>query len=118
MVFLTKFRHQVFADRHLERMEEIMRAVCADFEIELVEFNGAHNHVHLLVIFSPKVALSRLVNSLKGVSSRRMRQEFPDLVRHYYRANRLWSGSYFAGSVGGAPLSVLRQYIEQQNRPV
>jgi putative transposase len=47
-----------------------------------------------------------------------MRQEFSDLVRHYSRANRLWSGSYFAGSVGGAPLSVLRQYIEQQNRPV
>jgi putative transposase len=46
-----------------------------------------------------------------------MRQEFPGLRRHYYRANRLWSGSYFAGSVGGAPISVLRQYIEQQNRP-
>jgi putative transposase len=63
------------------------------------------------------VALSKLVNSLKGVSSRRMRQQFPDLVRHYYRANMLWSGSYFAGSLGGAPLTVLRQYIEQQNRP-
>jgi REP-associated tyrosine transposase len=58
------------------------------------------------------------LNSLKGVSSRRLRQEFPDLARHYYRANKLWSGSYFAGSVGGAPLSIVRQYIEQQNRPV
>lgn len=47
-----------------------------------------------------------------------MRQEFPDLARHYWRANRLWSGSYFAGSVGGAPLSVLHQYIDQQKRPV
>jgi putative transposase len=46
-----------------------------------------------------------------------MRQEFPDPARHYWRANRLWSGSYFAGSVGGTPISVLRQYIEQQNRP-
>ncbi|GGM66179.1 hypothetical protein GCM10011608_59330 [Micromonospora sonchi] len=94
-----------------------MRTVCADFETELVEFNGEGEHVHLLVNFPPKVALSKLVNSLKGVSSRRMRQEFPDLVRHYYRANKLWSASYFAGSVGGAPLTVLRQYIEQQNRP-
>jgi putative transposase len=91
--------------------------VCADFETELVEFNGENNHVHLLVDFPPKVALAKLVNSLKGVSSRRMRQEFPDLRRHYYRATKLWSGSYFAGSVGGAPLSGLRQYIEQQNRP-
>ena len=104
LVFVTKYRRHVFADRHLKRMEEIMRAVCADFEAELVEFNGEANHVHLLVNFPPKVAVSKLVNSLKGVSSRRLRQEFPDLVRHYWRAQRLWSGSYFAGSVGGAPL--------------
>lgn len=95
-----------------------MRAVCAAFECELVEFNGESNHVHLLVNFPPKVAVSKLVNSLKGVSSRRLRQEFPELVQHYWRAQRLWSGSYFAGSVGGAPISVLRQYIEQQDRPV
>jgi putative transposase len=117
LVFITKYRHRVFADRHLQRMEEIMRAVCDDFEVQLVEFNGEANHVHLLVNFPPKVALSRLVNSLKGVSSRRLRQEFPDLVRHYWRAQRLWSASYFAGSVGGAPLSIVRQYIEQQDRP-
>jgi putative transposase len=117
LVFVTKYRHPVFADRHLERLEAIMRDVCADFEVQLEEFNGESNHVHLLVSFPPKVALSRLVNSLKGVSSRRMRQEFPDLRSHYYRANRLWSGSYFAGSVGGAPLTALRQYIEQHNRP-
>ncbi len=118
MVFLTKFRHRVFTGAHLERMEQIMRDVCADFETELAESNGEASHVHLLVHFPPKIALSRLVNSLKGVSSRRMRQEFPELARHYYRANKLWSGSYFAGSVDGAPISVLRQYIEQQNRPV
>ncbi len=74
--------------------------------------------MHLLVNYPPKVAISKLVNSLKGVSSRRLRQEFPDPVGHYWRAQRLWSGSYFAGFVGGAPLSIVRQYIEQQNRPV
>ncbi|MBX6389001.1 MAG: IS200/IS605 family transposase [Frankia sp.] len=118
LVFVTKYRHHVFDDRNLTRMEEIMRAVCADFEAELVEFNGEPDHVHLLVNFPPKVAVSRLVNSLKGVSSRRMRQEFPELARHYWRANRLWSGSYFAGSVGGPPLDVLHRYIQEQTRPV
>jgi len=98
----------VFTARHRERMEEIIRDVCRDFECELAEFNGEANHVHLLVRFPPKVALSRLVNSLKGVSSRRLRQEFPDLRRHYWRANGLWSGSYFAGSAGGAPITVPR----------
>ncbi|TYB94996.1 IS200/IS605 family transposase [Micromonospora sp. WP24] len=117
LVFVTKFRHEVFTDRHLARMEAIMRDVCRDFEAELVEFNGADNHVHLLVNFPPKVAVARLVNSLKGVSSRRLRQEFPDLARHYYQANKLWSASYFAGSADGAPLSLVKQYIEQQNRP-
>jgi putative transposase len=117
LVFLTKYRRKVFTDAHLTRLEEIMRAVCADFEVELTEFNGEDNHIHLLVNFPPKVALSPLVNSLKDVSSRRIRQEFPQLLRHYWRARRLWSGSYFAGSVGGAPISVLRQYIEQQNHP-
>ncbi|MEU9700027.1 IS200/IS605 family transposase [Streptomyces sp. NPDC047981] len=118
LVFVTKYRHNVFTNTHLKRMEEIMRSVCGDFETELVEFNGMNNHVHLLVNFPPKVAISTLVNSLKGVSSRRLRQEYPELVRHYWRAHRLWSGSYFADSVGGAPLSVVRQYVEQQNRPL
>ena len=77
-----------------------MRDVCADSGTEPVEFNGETDHVHLLINFPPKVAVSKLVNSLKGVSSRRLRQEFPDLVRHYYRADRLWSGSYFAGAGG------------------
>jgi putative transposase len=95
-----------------------MREVCAGFECELIEFDGEANHVHLLVNFPPRVALSRLVNSLKGVSSRRMRRVFPDLVKHYWRAQRLWSGSYFAGSVGGEPISILRQFIEQHEGPV
>jgi putative transposase len=118
VVFVTKVRHQMFTDRHPARMQEIMRAKRADVDTEPVEFNGENNHLHLLVHFPPTVALSKLVNSLKDVSSRRMRQEFPDLARHHYRANRLRSGSYFAGSAGGAPPSVLRQYMEQQNRPV
>ncbi|MGW2836096.1 transposase [Streptomyces sp. NPDC001286] len=60
----------------------------------------------------------RLVNSLKGVSSRRLRQKFPDLVHRFWRANKLWSSSYFTGTVGGAPLPVVRPYVEQQNQPV
>lgn len=115
---VTKYRHQVFSNAHLKRMEEITRAVCTGFECELIEFNGESNHVHLLVNFPPKVTLSKPVNSLKGISSRRLRQEYPELVHHYWRSKRLWSGSYFAGSAGGAPLSIVRQYIEQQNRPL
>ncbi|MGW3451827.1 IS200/IS605 family transposase, partial [Streptomyces sp. NPDC001076] len=61
LVFVTKYRHKAFTGGHLTRCEEIMRAVCEDFEAELVEFNGETNHVHLLVNFPPKVTVSKLV---------------------------------------------------------
>jgi putative transposase len=70
-----------------------------------------------MVNFPPTMTISRPLNSLKGVSSRRPRQEFPELARHYWRATRLWSGSYVAGSMGGAPTTALRQHIQQQNHP-
>ncbi len=108
LVFVTKYGHRVLSARHLARLETIFGDVCEDFGAELVEFNGETEHVHLLVNYPPTVAISKLVNSLKGVSSRLLRKEFPELARHYWRAQRLWSGSYFAGSVGGAPITVLR----------
>lgn len=78
LVFVTKFRRNVFERQHLEALQLILGSVCKDFGAELVEFNGEHDHVHLLVNYPPKVALSNLVASLKGVSSRLLRQEFGD----------------------------------------
>jgi REP-associated tyrosine transposase len=98
-------------------MEQVMKDVCADFEVDLVEFDGEPDHVHLLVHFPPTVALAKLVNSLKGVSSRRLRQEFPALVEHCQRARKLWPASYSAGPVGGAAVDVAKQYIGMRNRP-
>ena len=114
LVFVTKRRGKVFGVAHRKRLEEIFRSVCTDFEVELREFNGEADHVHLLVNYPPKVRLSELVNSLKGVSSRRMKQEFPAISTFWSVRNskgHLWSASYFAGSVGGAPLTVLRQSV-------
>jgi putative transposase len=103
--------------RPLERTAQNIRDVDADFGGEPREFNGQANPVHLLVNVPPAIALSWLVNSLNGVSSRRPWQEFPDLRARYRRAKRLRSVSYFAGSADGAPISVPRQSIQQQNRP-
>lgn len=116
LVFVTKYRRGVFEARHLDAMQPVMAKVCADFDAELVEFNGEDDHVHLLVEYPPTVQLSRLVNSLKGVSSRRLRQQFGrrNLRTHQ---DHLWSPSYFAASCGGAPIEVVRQYVEQQRRP-
>ncbi|MGW4894660.1 IS200/IS605 family transposase [Kitasatospora sp. NPDC004240] len=100
-----------------DRPEEITRSARTDFEVEPVEFDGENDHAHPLVNLPPKTAPPKLVNSLKRAGSRRIRQEFPDPVKHHRRAQRLRSGPYVAGSAGGAPLSAVRRYIEQQNHP-
>ena len=95
-------------------LEEYFDEVCASFESRLVEFNGEKDHVHLLVNYPPKVSVSKLVNNLKGVSSRKLRLDYAESFSKIYWKGVLWSPGYFAGSVGGASLSVVRQYIEQQ----
>lgn len=119
LVFTTKRRGKVLTKQHLERLKRIFEEVCADFDVELREFNGESDHVHLLVNYPPKVRLSELVNRLKGVSSRLLKKEFPEILSFWsVRKSRgvLWTPSYFAGSVGGAPLPILKQYIENQGR--
>lgn len=117
LIFITKYRGKVFNGAQLATMRGVMAGVCEKFEAEIQEFNGEQDHVHLLLTYPPKVALSKLVNSLKGVSSRKMKHYHPELIKPAYMKDALWSPSYFAGSVGGAPLEVLKQYIEQQDRP-
>lgn len=116
LVFVTKYRRCVFSQAALNDMRDIFADVCRDFESELVEFDGEKDHVHLLINYPPKVAVSKLVNSLKGVSSRLLRKTRKEL-RMFYWKGVLWSPSYFAASCGGAPISIIRQYIEQQQTP-
>ena len=118
LVFVTKYRKAVFSRAVLIELENIFSSICKDFEAELVEFDGERDHVHLLVNYPPKVAVSRLVNSLKGVSSRLVRKmQFPEIEKILRANHHLWSPSYFAGSCGGAPIEIIRQYIEQQQTP-
>src|SRR5690554_7947254 len=117
LVFVAKYRRDVFTNAMLETMREVFERVCLDFEAELIEFDGEHDHVHLLVNYPPKVAISSLVNSLKGASSRVLRKERPDIASRFYYKGVLWSPSYFASSCGGAPIEIIRQYIEQQQTP-
>jgi putative transposase len=117
LVFVTKYRREVFTKEILDDLRGIFSGVCNDFGTELVEFDGEDDHVHLLVNYHPKVAVSALVNSLKGVSSRMIRQKKYPTIRKKLWGGALWSPSYFAGSCGGAPISVIRQYIEQQQTP-
>lgn len=117
LVFVAKYRRNVFTKAILQDLHTIFSDVCKDFEAKLVEFDGEGDHVHLLIHYPPKVSVSKLVNSLKGVSSRLIRKKgFPSVQRALWGGS-LWSPSYFAGSCGGAPIEVVRQYIEDQKTP-
>lgn len=100
----------------LEELGRIWQGLLEDWEGELLEFNGEADHVHLLVKLPPRAAPSTVANNLKTVSSRLLRKRCPDVKRHYREAV-LWSRSYFVTTCGGAPLEVIKRYIQAQDRP-
>lgn len=117
LVFITKYRRTVFNKQILNELRNIFTNVCTDFEAHLIEFEGEGDHVHLLVNYPPKISISKLVNSLKGVSSRLIRKKRYPSIEDALWGGSLWSPSYFAGACGGAPLNLIRQYIQQQDSP-
>jgi putative transposase len=118
LVFVTKYRRGAITKAMLVTCKEVMAEVCRDFGCELVELNGEDDHVHLLVDFPPTVQLSRLVNSLKGVSSRILRRDYESHVRRYLWGGHFWSRSYYVGTTGGASLETVRRYIEGQRASI
>ncbi len=115
LVFVTKYRRGVLDSAATDALRTMFSAICEDFGAALRACDGEDDHVHLLVEYPPSVAIPKLVNSLKGVSSRRLRQQRPDIAGRYWKGV-LWSPSYFAASCGGAPLDIIRRYVEQQRK--
>ncbi len=93
------------------RLKEILQAACAAYQAEIEELEVLPDHVHLVVSVDPQFGIHRLVKLIKGRSSRLLRQEFPALKR---KLPTLWTNSYFVATVGGAPLAVIKESIEQQ----
>jgi putative transposase len=116
LVFVTKYRKTVFEKKHIEYLKTVIEKICKDFESELIEIDGEKDHIHLLINYPPKHSLSKIVNSLKGVTSRRLKKQFPEFEKYYWK-NVLWSPSYFAGSCGGASIDIVKKYIQSQLSP-
>lgn len=113
LICVTKYRRKVFTDAGLSCIEKAMRSVSDKMKFRILQFNGEADHIHVLLEFPPKLSVSILTKHLKGVSSRAYRKE-----GHPCPSDQmLWSPSYFATSVGGAPLDVIKKYIEEQARP-
>lgn len=114
LVLVTKYRRKAFTSEMLSRLNTVMEELLEKWDCKLVEFNGEEDHVHLLFQYHPDVELSKLVNNLKSVSSRKLRKEFTEHLEKFYWKDVFWSGSYFVASCGGVTVSTLRRYIEAQ----
>ncbi|MCW3783877.1 IS200/IS605 family transposase [Defluviimonas salinarum] len=118
LVLTTKYRRRAIETGRVRALlGETMAAACGDMGAELLACEADGDHVHLLVAYPPQLALSRLVNVLKGVSSRRLRQQGWPEVRRCLWGEAFWSPSYCVVSCGGAPLDVVKAYVESQNAP-
>ena len=114
LVLVTKYRRKCITAPMLVKLNEMLAALLTTWECELLEFNGEHDHVHLLISLNPKVQPSKLVNNLKTVTSRLLRKEFADHLKKFYWKPIFWSRTYCLISCGGAPLAVIMQYIANQ----
>lgn len=111
IVWCPKYRRKVLVEGVDTRLKEILLEVATEFNSELIEIEVMPDHVHVLIECDPQFGIAKLIRYMKGRCSRYLRQEFPWLKS---RLPTLWTNSYFIATVGGAPISVIKQYIENQ----
>lgn len=116
LVLVTKYRRKVISPAMMKRLREIFEDTLGKWECGLIEFNGEQDHVHLLFAATPVIELSKLVNNLKTVSSRLIRRDFSVEIRKTYSKPVFWHRSYCVLTCGGAPLEVIKRYIENQGK--
>ncbi len=118
VVFVVKYRKKAINKERGERLEVIFKDTLQKWDCNLLEFNFEDDHCHLIVEFKPDVQLSKLIANLKTVSSRLIRQEYPNLSKQYfYGKPYFWTGSYFVASCGGVTVEHLKAYVENQKSP-
>ena len=111
VVFCPKYRRPVLVDGVDDRLKKLIKETCNQLNVEIIEMEIMPDHVHLLMEVDPQYGIHKAVKRIKGYSSRVLRQEFSWLKS---RIPTLWTNSYFVSTVGGAPFSVIKQYIEDQ----
>lgn len=115
LILVVKYRHQVFTDEISERAKEIFSYIAPSYKIELVEWNHDKDHVHILFKGQPKTEMSKFINAYKSASSRLLKKEFP-IIRQKLWKEMFWSQSFCLLSSGGAPIEVIKEYIENQGQ--
>lgn len=111
VVWCPKYRRSVLVEGIDERLKELIQEICDEINVEIFEMEVMPDHVDLLIEVDPQYGINKAVRHIKGVTSHTLRKEFPKLKS---RLPTLWTNSYFVSTVGGVPLSVIKQYIENQ----
>ena len=113
LVCCVKYRKKVLIGKVADRIKEIVLNIAASFGIEIIEQETDRDHIHILFTSRPQIQVSKFVNNLKGVSSRLLRKEFPELKNELWGSS-FWSPSYFLASTGQVSLETLKRYVEEQ----
>lgn len=111
IVWCPKYRRKVLIGNVETRLKELLIETCADIEVDIIEMELMPDHVHMLIEVDPQFGVHKAIKRMKGRTSKMLRQEFPHLKT---KLPTLWTNSYFVSTVGGAPLSAIKQYIENQ----
>lgn len=117
LVLVVKYRKKVLSDNISNRAKEIFDYISVKYNITLLEWNHDKDHIHILFKAHPNSELSKFINAYKSASSRLLKKEFPE-IRQCLWKDKFWSQSFCLISVGGTPLSVLKQYIESQGEKI
>lgn len=111
VVWCPKYRRKVLVNGVDSRLKELIIQICQEIQVEIIEMEIMPDHVHLLIEVDPQFGIHKAIKLIKGRTSRILRTEFPYLRT---KLPTLWTNSYFVSTVGGAPLSVIKQYVENQ----
>ena len=114
LVLVIKYRRRVLSEKILEQLKDIIYKIASDFQVNILEQEGDNDHVHLLFSCKPTLEMTKFINAIKGVTSRLIQKEFPEVKTKLWKGN-FWSPSYCLITTGQVSLDVLRRYIEKQS---
>ena len=117
LVLTTKYRKRVLTGEMINRLREVITNLCRKWDCKVIEFNGEDNHIHLLFQYYPQMELPKFIGNIKSVTSRKLRQKFPEQTSRVYKQKVFWNESYFIASCGGVTISMLKNYIQLQDVP-
>lgn len=119
LILITKYRKKIFInDNIVERTKEIMRNIASDFDVDIINQECGEDHIHLMISTKPTVELTKLVNLLKGTSSRYLRKEFESEISEQLYGDSFWSDSYYIATAGNVSVDTIYKYIDNQRKKI